>query len=83
MEDWSQKIKRVKPLVKIRKTQLDRESSELARIRGEKKACLQRLQSFQNQYLLGVEQLNHERQSINRGKLTTLERSVETAKSRW
>lgn len=83
MEYFNLKIKRVKPLIKIRKNQLEKEAAELARIRQEKQACVQKLRFYQDQYMQGIEYLNAERQSTDRSRLAPLERSVDTAKSQW
>ena len=83
MDDVSQKLNRVKPLIKARKGQVDQEAAILAQIRREKSEVIKMLEQYQNMYMQGVEEINTERQSSARDRLNSLERSVDYAKSQW
>jgi flagellar biosynthesis chaperone FliJ len=83
MMNARRKVKRIKPLVRIRKNQLDQEVLVLIEIRQRKQLVLKELIHFQTQYMKGVEQLNIERQSPTRHMLSSLEQSVDYARARW
>lgn len=83
MIESARKNKKLEPLVKARKIQLDIEATRLAEIRRERLAREAELVSNQQQYLKGIEELNRERQSNNRSKLSTLEQSVDYIKMLW
>ena len=83
MKELKRKIERFKPIIKIRKTDLDREAVCLSKIRSFKREAMENLKKFQTQYMEGVSQLNEERQSKDRGKLASLERGVDYSKNRW
>lgn len=77
------KVMRIKPLVRIRKNQLDQEVLALIEIRQKKQAIMKELIHFQKQYMTGVENLNRERQSPTRTMLSSLEQAVDYARARW
>jgi flagellar export protein FliJ len=83
VDEFSKKLKRVKPLIRAREAQLNSEAIILANVRNEKKLAMQELRKFQTLYMSGVEELNRERQSPQRDKLNTLEQSVDYAKAQW
>lgn len=83
MQDSGPKSKRVEPLIKVRKIQLDHEASILNQIKQEKLHIVNELKHYQNLYMEGIEALNTERQSASHNKLEPLERSVDTAKAQW
>ncbi len=83
MDEFSKKVRRVKPVIRAREMQLDNEALILAAIKKEKTEAMQELKRFQFLYMSGVEQLNTERQSMHRDKLSTLESSVDHVKAEW
>jgi len=83
VQELKEKLKRVKPLIKARKAQLDEESRHLEEIRQRKRAIATSLNEYQVKYLEGVERLNKERASPNRQHALTLEASVDHVKTRW
>lgn len=83
MIELKDKIKKIQPLISARRSKLDHETARLHEIKGAKLNALQSLEYYQKQYISGVDSLNLERQSSDRQKLAVLERSVDTAKSRW
>lgn len=78
-----QKIKKLQPLMKIRKMQLDQETMALNQIKLQREAAVQALHLSQKVYIEGVEKLNRERQSPERKMLDALERGVDFAKAQW
>ncbi len=78
-----QKIKKLQPLMKIRKMQLDQETMLLGQIKQQREAAIQALHLSQKVYIEGVEKLNRERQSPERKMLHALEQGVDFAKSQW
>lgn len=83
MKALKSKIKKTDLLIRTRKAQLDQESQKLTVIRNHKISQLAQLKQFQESYMNGVSSLNIERQSGDRLKLSTLERSVDYSKSQW
>ena len=83
MQAIKSKIKKTELLIRTRKAQLDEESQKLSNIRSSKLEHLEKLKEHQANYMNGVDSLNIERQSGDRLKLSTLERSVDYSKSRW
>ena len=83
MKELKSKIKKTQVLIKTRKMQLDEEALELSKIRETKMNHLRDLENHQKLYINGVNDLNTERQSGDRRKLSTLERSVDHSKSQW
>jgi flagellar export protein FliJ len=77
------KLARMKPIVRVRKIQLDQESLELAKIRQEKTEKMQELRGHQREYMLGIDKLNAERSASEPRMLEVLENSVDYVKNRW
>jgi flagellar biosynthesis chaperone FliJ len=83
VQDPKTRLDKMRPLVKVRKIQLDRESMILADIRNEKRVKLQELKKNQQEYLQGIDRLNTERQCSDPKLLEVLESSVDYVKQRW
>jgi flagellar biosynthesis chaperone FliJ len=83
MANPKQKMKKIQPLIKIRKLQLDQETALLNQIQLKREEAAQALIQSQQTYIEGVEKLNQERQSSERKMLSALEHGVDYAKAQW
>lgn len=83
MSTPERKLARMKPIVRVRKIQLDQESLELAKIRLEKTEKMKELRGHQREYMFGIDKLNAERASNAPKMLEVLENSVDYVKNRW
>ncbi len=83
MPNPQQKMKRIQPLIKIRKIQLDQETALLNQIQLKREEAAQALMQSQQTYIEGVEKLNQERQSSERKLVSALEQGVDFAKAQW
>jgi flagellar biosynthesis chaperone FliJ len=83
MANPQQKMKKIQPLIKIRKLQLDQETAVLSQIQLKREEAAQALMQSQQTYIQGVEKLNQERQSSDRKMLSALEQGVDFAKAQW
>jgi flagellar biosynthesis chaperone FliJ len=83
MPSPKQKIKKMLPLIKIRKLQLDQETMLLNQIKLKREEAAEALMNSQRTYIEGVEKLNRERQSPERRMLSALEQGVDFAKAQW
>jgi flagellar export protein FliJ len=83
MQQHLKKIKKVGPLVKVKKSKVDEEAQVLVIIRNEKIGVVAAMRQNQKQYMDGVEQLNRIRTSKMRDNLQTLEGSLDYVKSQW
>ncbi len=83
MANSQQKKKRIQPLIKIRKIQLDQETALLNQIQLKREEAAQALMQSQQTYIEGVEKLNQERQSSERKLVSALEQGVDFAKAQW
>lgn len=83
MPSPKQKIKKMLPLIKIRKLQLDQETMLLNQIKLKREEAAEALMNSQRTYIEGVEKLNRERQSPERRMLSALEHGVDFAKAQW
>ncbi len=77
------KIKRVQPLIKMKKSKVDEEASVLIAIRNEKIEVVRQMKENQKRYMEGVEELNRIRISKTRQNLDTLESSLDFVKQQW
>lgn len=83
MEQVRSKIKRIKPVIKVKQSVLDDEIAVLAAIRRKKEEVVAEMKKKQKAYMEGVERLNKERASSDRSMLLTLERGLDIVKSKW
>src|SRR5688572_1818509 len=83
MNDLNKKVKRVKPLIKVKKVAMDQEASALEHIRLEKRQAMSELKRYERLYISGIDQLNKERQSPLRENLEVLERGTDHYKAMW
>ena len=83
MNSADKKLKRVEPIIRARKAQLDRETSLLGDIRRQKVELVSELRKYQQMYVKGVEDLNHIRTSGDLGRAGMIESSVDFAKAQW
>lgn len=77
------KIKRVQPLLKMKKSKVDEEASVLIAIRNEKVEIVKQMKENQKRYMEGVEDLNRIRISKARQNLDTLESALDYVKQQW
>lgn len=77
------KIKRVQPLIRIKKTKVEEEAAALQVIRQEKVKIVASMKENQRRYLEGIEQLNRIRGSRDRDNIETLESAVDHVKGEW
>jgi len=83
MIELKEKIKKMTPIIKTKKNQLDQQTLLLSEIREHKLNALKQLDKYQKEYIQGVESLNKARQSPLREQVNVLESSVDYAKSQW
>ena len=83
MQQNFRKMKRVQPLIKLRKSRVDEETAALMQIREEKQKAVKDLRESQQKYMRGVEELNRVRASQDRANLTTLEEALDAVKIHW
>lgn len=77
------KIKRVQPLIKMKKSKVDEEASVLIAIRNEKIEIVKQMKENQKRYMEGVEEMNKIRVSKVRQNLETLESALDFVKQQW
>ncbi len=77
------KIKRVGPLIKMKKEKVDSEAAILHQIRLEKQKIVHEMRENQKKYMRGVEDLNKTRSSKNRENLETFELGLDFVKEEW
>ncbi len=83
MNEFLEKVQRVKPIVRVRGIQYDKEFFLLTEIRAEKQKLIDELTKYQEKYIQAVNKLNAERESGRREKLDILEIGIEAIKSKW
>ena len=83
MQQSFRKLKRVKPIIKLKQTRVDSEAELLSRIRDEKIAVVKTMKESQKKYMDGVDQLNQLRTSKDRSNLTTFESAIDHVKEQW
>lgn len=83
MQQQLKKIKRVKPLIKVKKSKVDEESALLAIIKKQKVEIVAAMRQNQKRYMDGVEDLNRIRSSKSRDNLSTLESGLDYVKTQW
>ena len=81
MANLRHKLKKMLPILKVKKFKVDEESKTLSEIRIQKETAMSELQRYQKLYIEGIDQLNIERQSADRSRLPVLENSIDYAKS--
>ena len=77
------KIKRVQPLIKMKRTRVEEEAAILSKIRQEKVQVVASMKENQRRYMQGIEELNRVRTSRGRANLETLEGAVDHVKGEW
>ena len=83
MQQNFRKMKRVQPILKLRKSKVDEETSVLLAIRAEKQKVVKEMRESQQKYMKGVEDLNRVRASQDRSNLATLEAALDAVKIHW
>jgi flagellar export protein FliJ len=83
MQQNYRKMKRVKPLLRIRQSKVTEEMSKLNEIRAEKQKVVREMRESQHKYMKGVEDLNRVRSSTDRSNLETLEEALDAVKVHW
>ena len=83
MKQTMRKIKRVQPIIQLKKNRMDEEAAVLAIIRKEKIEIVKAMKDGQRRYMEGVENLNNVRNSKARQNLDTLESGLDYVKTQW
>lgn len=83
MKQTFRKIKRVQPIIKLKKTRMDEEAAILNAIRTEKVEIVKAMKDSQKRYMDGVEELNRVRNSKARPNIETLEQALDYVKGQW
>ena len=83
MQQNFRKMKRVQPILKLRKSKVDEETAMLLAIRAEKQKVVKEMRESQQKYMKGVEDLNRVRSSQDRANLATLEAALDAVKVHW
>lgn len=77
------KIERVKPLIKAKQADFDKEIRELSKIKEQKILAIGDLRKTQQKYMDGANQVNYEREQGNHQAAKTLEPSLTFVKTQW
>jgi flagellar export protein FliJ len=83
MRETQLKIKRVQPVINVKKTKVDEEAASLNEIRNTKVDLVRVMKENQRAYMEGVDKLNGLRNSSNRENLGNLENSLDHVKAQW
>jgi len=83
MSEAQRKIKRVKPIIDLRRHKVQEEAVFLAAIRSEKQKTMREMLESQKKYMQGVEEMNRLRASKLRDNLQTLETTLDFVKAQW
>ena len=83
MRETRLKMKRVQPVINVKKTKVDEEAAVLNEIRAEKVELVRVMRENQRSYMEGVEKLNGLRNSSNRENLGNFESSLDYVKAQW
>ncbi len=83
MRETKLKIKRVQPVINVKKTKVDEEAAVLNEIRNEKVILVRVMRENQKAYMEGVDKLNSLRNSASRENLGSLESSLDYVKAQW
>ena len=77
------KIKRIQPLIDLKKARVDAEAATLAQVRQEKIAVVQAMKDNQRRYMQGLDELNLIRASSARINQETIESGLDHVKATW
>jgi flagellar export protein FliJ len=83
MRENQLKIKRVQPVINVKKMKVDEEAAVLNEIRSTKVDLVRVMKENQRAYMEGVDKLNNLRNSANRENLGNLESSLDYVKAQW
>lgn len=83
MRETQLKIKRVQPVINVKKMKVDEEAAVLNEIRNSKVNLVRSMKENQRAYMEGVDKLNNLRNSANRENLGNLESSLDYVKAQW
>jgi flagellar export protein FliJ len=83
MRETQLKIKRVQPVINVKKMKVDEEAAVLNEIRSTKVDLVRVMKENQRAYMEGVDKLNNLRNSANRENLGNLESSLDYVKAQW
>jgi flagellar export protein FliJ len=83
MQQLFRKIKRVEPIIRMKRQKVDEEAAVLAAIRQEKMQIVASMKDSQRRYMDGYQELNKLRSSADRKNLATLESALDSVKGQW
>lgn len=83
MQQLFRKIKRVEPIIRMKRQKVDEEAAILAAIRQEKLQIVASMKDSQRRYMDGYQELNRLRSSQDRKNLATLESALDSVKGQW
>jgi flagellar export protein FliJ len=83
MQQLFRKIKRVEPIIRMKRQKVDEEAAVLAAIRQQKMQIVASMKESQRRYMDGYQELNNLRSSEDRKNLATLEGALDSVKSQW
>jgi flagellar export protein FliJ len=83
MQQLFRKIKRVEPIIRMKRQKVDEEAAVLAAIRQQKMQIVASMKESQRRYMDGYQELNNLRSSSDRKNLATLEGALDSVKSQW
>ncbi len=83
MNEFKEKLGRIKPVIRAKKALFDQETQRLQQIKQKKLQAMELLNTEQENYMKSVEILNQTRQSGDFSSLQTLEDGIEFVKSKW
>jgi flagellar export protein FliJ len=83
MQEIQRKMKRIKPVVEIRRREMEHEASSLVQLQMKKNELVKTLRMHQKMYLDGIQDLNLARSNNDGARVQLLESSVDFARDRW
>lgn len=83
MQQLFRKIKRVEPIIRMKRQKVDEEAAVLVAIRQQKMQIVASMKDSQRRYMDGYQELNKLRSSADRRNLATLESALDSVKSQW
>jgi flagellar biosynthesis chaperone FliJ len=83
MQQLARKVKRLDPILEIRKSRFETENQKLVALKQKKEAASLAVQRKQAEYMEGLERLNQERNTSERSMLEALEIGLDSIKQDW
>lgn len=83
MQQLAKKVKRLDPILEVRKSRFEAENQKLATLKQKKEEASRAMQKKQSEYMEGLQRLNEERNTSERSMLEALEIGLDSIKQDW